>query len=161
MILLTTAPQLTFGHSGRTDSQGGHYNRRTGEYHFHHGMHAHQHPNGICPYSAGTNQPSKKDGSSSQDNIFTIFIAIASGFGLYHFMKNKNNKKYSNSLHKVLLKDSMQKKSEIFNHKDKVKNIACPSCKRGILILRNGKYGPFLGCSRFPSCRYTRNINYR
>lgn len=27
-------------HSGRTDSRGGHYNRSTGEYHFHSGIHA-------------------------------------------------------------------------------------------------------------------------
>jgi hypothetical protein len=27
----------TFGHSGRTDSSGGHYNRKTGQYHYHNG----------------------------------------------------------------------------------------------------------------------------
>lgn len=27
----------SFGHSGRTDSNGGHYNRKTGEYHYHNG----------------------------------------------------------------------------------------------------------------------------
>ena len=37
-------------HSGRTDAQGGHYDRSTGEYHCHHGYPAHQHPNGVCPY---------------------------------------------------------------------------------------------------------------
>ena len=37
-------------HSGRTDEAGGHYDRSTGEYHYHHGKPAHQHPNGICPY---------------------------------------------------------------------------------------------------------------
>ena len=37
-------------HPGRTDSQGGHYDRSTGEYHFHHGYPAHQHVDGICPY---------------------------------------------------------------------------------------------------------------
>lgn len=39
-----------FAHSGRTDSNGGHYDRSTGEYHYHHGYSAHQHPNGVCPY---------------------------------------------------------------------------------------------------------------
>lgn len=39
-----------FAHSGRTDSKGGHYNRSTGEYHYHHGYSAHQHENGVCPY---------------------------------------------------------------------------------------------------------------
>ena len=37
-------------HSGRTDSKGGHYNRSTGEYHYHHGYSAHDHPGGVCPY---------------------------------------------------------------------------------------------------------------
>lgn len=40
---------LCFAHSGRTDSNGGHYNRSTGEYHYHHGYPAHQHVNGVCP----------------------------------------------------------------------------------------------------------------
>lgn len=26
-----------FGHSGRTDKNGGHYNHKTGEYHYHNG----------------------------------------------------------------------------------------------------------------------------
>ena len=37
-------------HKGRTDAQGGHYNRTTGEYHYHHGYPEHQHFNGECPY---------------------------------------------------------------------------------------------------------------
>lgn len=46
-----------FAHSGRTDSNGGHYDRSTGEYHYHHGYSAHQHydmdGDGIpdCPYN--------------------------------------------------------------------------------------------------------------
>ena len=39
---------VLFGHSGNTDSKGGHYNRKTGKYHYHHGMPAHSHPFGIC-----------------------------------------------------------------------------------------------------------------
>ena len=43
------------GHSGGTDAQGGHHDRKNGGYHFHHGKPAHQHPNGVCPYG----QPAK------------------------------------------------------------------------------------------------------
>jgi hypothetical protein len=32
----------------------------------------------------------------------------------------------------------------------------CPNCD-GLLLERNGKFGPFLGCSNYPRCRYTRN----
>ncbi len=37
-------------HSGGTDANGGHWDHSTGEYHYHHGYPAHQHPDGVCPY---------------------------------------------------------------------------------------------------------------
>lgn len=40
-----------FAHPGKTDSDGGHFDRSTGEYHYHHGYPAHQHENGTCPYN--------------------------------------------------------------------------------------------------------------
>jgi ssDNA-binding Zn-finger/Zn-ribbon topoisomerase 1 len=30
----------------------------------------------------------------------------------------------------------------------------CPVCKQGILLLRKGPYGAFLGCSQFPKCSF-------
>ena len=33
----------------------------------------------------------------------------------------------------------------------------CPKCS-GKLVLRNGKYGKFLGCSNFPRCKFTYNL---
>ena len=33
----------------------------------------------------------------------------------------------------------------------------CPRCG-GILKLRNGKYGPFYGCSNYPRCKFTHNV---
>lgn len=49
-ICLLLSPSGSWAHPGRTDSQGGHYDLSTGEYHYHHGYPAHQHPNGVCPY---------------------------------------------------------------------------------------------------------------
>ena len=34
----------------------------------------------------------------------------------------------------------------------------CTRCQRGFLVQRNGPYGVFLGCSRFPRCGYTEKI---
>lgn len=34
----------------------------------------------------------------------------------------------------------------------------CPGCREGTLAVRNGPYGQFLGCSRFPKCRQTVKI---
>lgn len=56
MRLLSVAliiPFLVVGllfHPGRTDEDGGHTDSSTGEYHYHHGFPAHQHPDGKCPY---------------------------------------------------------------------------------------------------------------
>lgn len=36
----------------------------------------------------------------------------------------------------------------------------CPQCKEGTLAVKSGKFGPFLGCSRYAQgCRYTENIS--
>lgn len=50
LIFLITSLFFVAAHPGGTDSSGGHYNRSTGKYHYHHGYSAHQHPNGECPY---------------------------------------------------------------------------------------------------------------
>ncbi len=36
---------------------------------------------------------------------------------------------------------------------------ACPSCKEGKLSLKLGKFGAFIGCSNYPDCRYTRQLD--
>lgn len=54
VILMISMTSVSFSHSGRTDSNGGHYSSATGEYHYHHGYSAHQHPNGICPYETSS-----------------------------------------------------------------------------------------------------------
>lgn len=41
----------------------------------------------------------------------------------------------------------------------KQQSLKCPECG-GDLILRNGKYGEFYGCTNYPKCIYTRNFNH-
>lgn len=38
----------------------------------------------------------------------------------------------------------------------KPKRWICPKCG-STLVLRNGRYGPFIGCMGYPACKYTRN----
>lgn len=68
-LLALVCLSVVFAHPGKTDADGGHYNRSTGEYHFHHGYPEHQHPNGECPYDfddqTGINSGSPSTGSSS------------------------------------------------------------------------------------------------
>ncbi|WP_439575455.1 type I DNA topoisomerase [Phreatobacter sp.] len=35
---------------------------------------------------------------------------------------------------------------------------ACPSCGSGMLSLKLGKFGAFIGCSNYPECRFTRQL---
>ncbi|HYM19491.1 MAG TPA: type I DNA topoisomerase [Candidatus Kapabacteria bacterium] len=34
----------------------------------------------------------------------------------------------------------------------------CPECGEGELLIRASRYGKFIGCSRYPKCKYTRQI---
>lgn len=56
---------ITFAHSGRTDSNGGHRDNKNksglGSYHYHCGGHpAHLHANGVCPYSNNSTTSTNK-----------------------------------------------------------------------------------------------------
>lgn len=91
-----------FAHPGRTDSSGGHYDRETGEYHYHHGFEAHQHVNGECPFdfvdltgqNSGGDGGTRTSGSGTggnyedkedKDSLLATLIAICilAGFVAY------------------------------------------------------------------------------
>lgn len=61
----------SYAHSGRTDRKGGHYNRSTGKYHYHHGYPAHDHYDidgdgkADCPYKFNDKTDHSNHGSSS------------------------------------------------------------------------------------------------
>lgn len=48
-------------------------------------------------------------------------------------------------------------KIDIKETKEKIQNGICPKCGSQ-LIERNGKYGKFIGCSKYPKCKYTNKI---
>ena len=60
---------------------------------------------------------------------------------------------------KVRLVISRKEGKEFYNQDNNKIDIIdnCPSCD-GILYVRNGKKGPFLGCSHFPKCKQTRDL---
>ncbi len=72
-FLLISLVIPVFAHPGSLDENGGHYDRSTGEYHYHHGYSAHQHTNGECPYDFHYNvdddyNPNKNSSSSSSSS---------------------------------------------------------------------------------------------
>lgn len=75
LALLLALP--SYAHPGDLDSKGGHYDRSTGEYHYHHGYPAHQHTGGICPYdfddqTGKTSGPSTSNSASDVPTVTTI-----------------------------------------------------------------------------------------
>lgn len=75
-VVVATMPGVC-AHSGRTDANGGHYNRSTGEYHYHHGYPAHQHPNGVCPYNYDKTEHKSNTSSSASSSSNTTAAAVA------------------------------------------------------------------------------------
>lgn len=35
---------------------------------------------------------------------------------------------------------------------------SCPDCKEGKLVIRSGRFGKFISCSRYPECKYTAKL---
>lgn len=59
LLIISLTTQVSFAHSGRTDSNGGHKDNKNasgiGSYHYHCGGYpAHLHNNGVCPYSSNS-----------------------------------------------------------------------------------------------------------
>lgn len=83
-------------HPGSTHSDGGHFNRSTGEYHYHHGYPAHEHSdmdgdgNLDCPYlfddktesSKNDTEPVKK-ANSKKSKFYSWLMPILGCFVLY------------------------------------------------------------------------------
>ena len=70
---------VAVAHSGRTDANGGHWNRSTGEYHYHHGYSAHDHPNGVCPYEQ-PNTTTKPNTNTSNSNQTTTLDGLKANY---------------------------------------------------------------------------------
>lgn len=67
LVVALLLPSPALAHGGATDSNGGHMDHSTGEYHYHHGYEAHQHTDGVCPYDFD-DQTDHSSGSSSSNS---------------------------------------------------------------------------------------------
>lgn len=96
-FLLISLIVPVFAHPGSLDENGGHYNRSTGEYHYHHGYPEHQHENGECPYDFHDNanteytpQDEKPTNSSSSTTRYYYFEEFEE-FTTSNFSNSVNN----------------------------------------------------------------------
>ena len=114
VVMLFSLP--AYAHPGRTDKIGGHRDSTTGEYHFHHGHEAHQHPDGICPFGDyeewlaqhgeqavyNTDVITYTNESTDENTINTwegigigvgaAAVVSAAGFGVYKYGKKRNTR---------------------------------------------------------------------
>lgn len=101
---------ITYAHPGRTDSNGGHYNRSTGEYHYHHGYPAHQHIDGECPYDYDDQTDHSESEDDSENNgitNFLILLGLTSSavliYIIYSSIRTKKRNKQSEKFRNLLL----------------------------------------------------------
>lgn len=101
-LLVTVIPLGVKAHPGRTDGEGGHTNRSTGEYHYHHGYSEHDHYDMDgdgdidCPYNFKdkTNQSSKEPSKPAVEEPakpeskkdYTDILGVVLSVGLYVFL---------------------------------------------------------------------------
>lgn len=79
ILMVVSIGVNVYGHSGRTDSSGGHKDNKNksglGSYHYHCGGNpAHLHTNGVCPYSSSSTSRKSSTSSSSSSTKTTSTI---------------------------------------------------------------------------------------
>lgn len=75
-LILIIMCNITFAHSGRTDSNGGHRDNKNksglGSYHYHCGGHpAHLHTNGVCPYTNHSATNTNEENTLKSSTVLT------------------------------------------------------------------------------------------
>ena len=95
---------VSYAHPGKTDANGGHYDSSTGEYHYHHGYPAHQHPDGICPYSYNLNNSNPTFDTKEKEDMYNRIIENHEEY--LESSKNKNTSEHKQEI----VKDEETKK---------------------------------------------------
>ena len=113
-------------HSGRTDESGGHYDRSTGEYHYHHGYPAHQHNNGICPYghndNTETTNTTEDDDSSMTTLLITVIICLTAAVVIMVFVIRSKHKEIIKSQKEIFY---LEYRFQNFEKEVKNKELSC------------------------------------
>lgn len=107
VVIILGSCVAVFAHPGKTDSDGGHFDRSTGEYHYHHGYSAHQHKNGTCPYN-------KKSTTTEKAETFATIIVEDNTKS-----DNSNEINYDSLRNKAKINDWVQ---EYLNNYEKLNN---------------------------------------
>jgi hypothetical protein len=109
-------------------------------------------------------------GKAKLKKITTEVPVITSNKLIRYILKNSISENLSleevvqihQKLNRIKCTDNVSRKSHIIRAKTAKRRIPrsliCPRCG-GRLILKEGKYGSFYGCSKFPSCDYSKDYS--
>lgn len=120
LSLVCVIPLFAAAHPGRTDSNGGHWDSETGEYHYHHGYPAHQHydidGDGVddCPYDFKDNTKSRSS-TASRTSTYTSSSSSKASSSSSSSNKSSSSASYSENsnyyAYKALNKNTQEPKS--------------------------------------------------
>ena len=102
--------------------------------------------------------PSRARLKIDHDGELTRLGTLISKITSYQNEIISNTDEIVNEIIKNNITDQSIKKNHIKNIKENIIDNdpnKCPKCG-GQLVVRNGKYGTFIGCSNYPKCKYTR-----
>lgn len=124
VVIILGSCVAVFAHPGKTDSDGGHFDRSTGEYHYHHGYPAHQHENGTCPYDFKNNEKSTEKHYNYEETTTKVQTAEIETFATIVIEDNeqKDNSSgidYDSIRNKAKINDWVQ---EYLNNYEKLNN---------------------------------------
>ena len=116
--------------------------------------------NVIIPIVCFSNQAKLKIDSKSTVTQLDFLVKNINKY--QNIILESNLEAIQNKITEVNITDNKEKKKNIKNIKNKINednkkenNMICPKCG-GKLIIRNGKYSKFIGCSNYPKCRFTK-----
>lgn len=105
--------------------------------------------------------PSKAKLKIEHDGELTRYDTLVDKILTYKEVVINNPNDIVDIINRKNITDSKIRKKHIKNIRNNIidnDSTKCPKCG-GQLVERNGQYGKFLGCSNYPKCKYTSNIN--
>ena len=58
------------------------------------------------------------------------------------------------------IEDTEEYEIVVPKHTPTIRENLCPKCGLGFMVRRNGQYGSFLGCTRYPQCKTTKPVGW-
>lgn len=100
----------------------------------------------------------------TKNNVVQLDYLVSSIKKYQNIILETDLEKIHNKIMDLNVVDKIERKNHIKNIRTKIKNVnakvdnmICPKCGSN-LIMKNGKYGSFIGCSNYPKCRFTKTV---